>query len=73
METNKKLVDLGILSEDEASGVKRVSIVEEPAILLDFRYFGKQYSFVKPSAGETQDEFIGRCIPVLRGEGKPED
>lgn len=73
MEKNKKLIDLGILSEDEASGVKRVSIVEEPAIELDFRYFGKQYSFVKPSAGETQDEFIGRCIPVLRGEGKPED
>lgn len=73
MENKKKPIDLGILSEDEASGVKRVSLVEEPAIELDFRYFGKQYSFVKPSAGETQDAFIGRCIPILRGEGKPED
>jgi hypothetical protein len=73
MENKKKLVDLGILTEDEQSGVKRVSLVEEPAIELDFRYFGKQYSFVKPRGGESQDEFIGRCIPVLRNEGKPED
>ncbi|CAB4134669.1 Phage-like element PBSX protein, XkdF [uncultured Caudovirales phage] len=72
METNKKLIDLGILSEDEASGVKRVSIVEEPAIELDFRYFGKQ-KFVKPSGGETEDTFIGRCIPVLISEGKSQD
>jgi hypothetical protein len=73
MENKKKLVDLGILTEDEQSGVKRVSLVEEPAIELDFRYFGKQYGFVKPRGGESQDEFIGRCIPVLRNEGKPED
>lgn len=73
MENKKKLIDLGILSEDEASGVKRVSIVEKPAIELDFRYFGKQYGFVKPRGGESQDEFISRCIPVLRNEGKPED
>ena len=73
MERDKKIIDLGILSEDEATGVKKVSLVEEPAIMLDFRYFGKQYSFVKPSAGESQDEFISRCIPVLRNEGKPED
>jgi hypothetical protein len=25
--------------------------------------------FVKPERGETEDEFIGRCIPVLIGEG----
>ena len=73
MENNKKAIDLGILTEDEQSGVKRVSLVEEPAIELDFRYFGKQYSFVKPSGGESQDAFISRCIPVLIKEGKPED
>jgi hypothetical protein len=72
MEKNKA-IDLGILTEDEQSGVKRVSLVEEPAIELDFRYFGKQYSFVKPSGGESQDAFISRCIPVLIKEGKPED
>jgi len=29
--------------------------------------------FVTPSAGETEDEFISRCIPVLIGEGKDGD
>ena len=73
MENNKKAIDLGILTEDEQSGVKRVSLVEEPAIELDFRYFGKQYGFVKPTGGESKDAFISRCIPVLIKEGKPED
>ena len=29
--------------------------------------------FVTPSAGESQDEFISRCIPVVIGEGKDQD
>jgi hypothetical protein len=29
--------------------------------------------FVTPSAGETEDEFISRCIPVVIGEGKDQD
>jgi len=29
--------------------------------------------FVKPSVGETEDEFISRCIPVVIGEGKDQD
>ena len=29
--------------------------------------------FVKPSAGETKDEFIARCIPYLIREGKTQD
>jgi hypothetical protein len=69
---NKKLIELGILSEDENSGVSAISLVENPAIEVDFLYFRAE-QFVKPSAGESKDEFIGRCIPVLRGEGKPED
>jgi len=73
MENKKKLIDLGILTEDEASGVKKVSLVEEPAIELDYRIFGKKYSFVHPSFGEHHDEFIGRCMKVVVGEGKPED
>ena len=69
---NKKLVELGILSEDENSGVSAISLVENPAIEVDFLYF-REEKFVKPSAGESEDEFIGRCIPVLRDEGKPEE
>jgi hypothetical protein len=69
---NKKLVELGILSEDENSGVSAISLVENPAIEVDFLYF-REEKFVKPSAGESENEFIGRCIPVLRDEGKPEE
>ena len=43
MEPNKKkIIDLGILETDEVSGVKKISLVEEPAIMLDFQYFKKQ-------------------------------
>jgi len=73
MEPNKKkIVDLGILESDEVSGVKKISLVEEPAIMLDFQYFNKQ-KFVHPSAGEQHNEFISRCIPVLINEGKDND
>jgi hypothetical protein len=72
MENNKKIIDLGILPEDEYSGVSAIALVEEPAIELDFRYFKKQ-NFVHPSIGESHDDFIGRCIPVLISEGKEND
>ena len=29
--------------------------------------------FVKPSAGESEDDFLGRCIPTLINEGKDQD
>jgi hypothetical protein len=72
MEQNKRIIDLGIIPEDEISGVSAIALVEEPAIELDFRYFNKE-KFVYPTAGEKEDEFIGRCIPVVIGEGKDED
>lgn len=33
----------------------------------------KMEKFVKPNAGESQDDFIGRCIPYLLNEGKTQD
>lgn len=33
----------------------------------------KKYDFVKPNAGESEDEFISRCIGVVVGEGKDQD
>ena len=33
----------------------------------------KEEKFVSPNAGESQDEFIGRCIPKLLSEGKTQD
>lgn len=39
----------------------------------NLRKIKKPEGFVTPSAGETEDEFISRCIPVVRGEGYDED
>ena len=75
MEPNKKkkLIDLTVIEEFLESGVSAVALVEEPAIEVDFYAFKKE-QFVTPNAGETQDEFIGRCIGVLVGnEGYEQD
>ena len=72
MENKKTIIDLGILPENELSGVSMIALVEEPAIELDFQYFNKQ-QFVEPTGGESKDEFISRCIGVVVGEGKDAD
>lgn len=67
----RKIVELEIDLENielEDMGVQVVSFVEEPAIEVDFMAFAKQ-KFVEPSAGESEEDFIGRCIPVLIDEG----
>ena len=67
----KKIVELEIDLDElelEEMGVQVVSFVEEPAIEVDFMAFSAQ-EFVMPKAGESEDEFIGRCIPVMIDEG----
>ena len=49
-------------------GVEVVSLVENPAIEIDFLAFAAE-GFVTPNAGESEDDFIGRCIPKLMDEG----
>jgi hypothetical protein len=39
----------------------------------NLRQIQKPENFVSPSAGESEDDFIGRCIPVLLDEGYPQD
>lgn len=53
------------------SEVTYVALVDEPAIQKDFLAFNDQ--FVDPRAGETEDEFLSRCISVLVGEGNDQD
>ena len=74
MEPNKKkkIIDLGIIPEEEYSGVQMIALVEEPAIEVDFLAFKKE-KFVHPHAGENHDEFINRCMPVVVGEGNEQD
>ena len=67
----KKIVELIIKMDDlelEGVGQDAIAFVENPAIELDFLAFAEE-KFVKPNAGETEEEFIGRCIPELMGEG----
>jgi hypothetical protein len=59
---------------------------EEPVALIEtrsgkivgqytrnLRQIQKPEDFVDPRAGETEDEFISRCIPVVIGEGKDQE
>ena len=54
--------------EFEDLGVEVMSIVDKPAIGVNFLKFAHE-QFVEPEAGESEDEFVGRCIPVLIEEG----
>ena len=60
-----------VVNDDDETGVDFVSLVDRPAIQKDFMLFNEQ--FVDPTANETEDEFISRCIPVMIGEGMEQD
>lgn len=71
----RKIVELEIdldQLELEEMGVEVVSFVNEPAIEVDFMAFSKE-KFVEPKSGESEDEFIQRCMPVVTGEGYDND
>jgi hypothetical protein len=68
----KNVIDLEIVDELIESGVSRVSLVEMPAIDIDWMAFKKE-NFVEPGAKESKDEFVARCIAYNVNEGKPED
>lgn len=69
----KKLIEL-VINEDSLMelGVDAIALVENPAIELDFLYFNKE-EFVRPTAGEDEGEFIGRCMSDLSTEFPDED
>jgi len=67
-------IDLDGYTDEELLdfGVEVVSLVEEPAIGVNFLAFSAE-EFVKPRAGEAEDEFIGRCMSELKGEFPDEE
>ena len=71
----KKIVELLIdwdnLEFDDL-GVDVMSIVDKPAIGVNFLKFAHQ-EFVEPTPGESEADFVSRCIPVLKGEGYDDD
>lgn len=71
----KKIVELLIKNPDFESdelGVDVVSLVETPAIGYTWQMFAEQ-EFVEPTAGESEDQFIGRCMSALEGEFPDKD
>jgi len=70
-----KIVELIINMEEfefEDLGVEIMSLVDKPAIEVNWMAFNEHH-FVKPTAGESKDAFISRCIPVVIEEGKDAD
>jgi hypothetical protein len=58
------------LAEEE---VDFIALVDKPAIERNFLAFSEDETFVEPGPTETEDEFIGRCIPYMMDEGMPQD
>ena len=68
----KRVIELQVMDELQDSGVSSIALVDEPAIEKYFVYMRNQ-KFVKPSAGESQSDFMGRCVPAMLDEGKEQD
>lgn len=70
-----KIVEL-LIDWDELdfsdTGVDIMSLVSEPAIGIAWQKFAAQ-KFVEVKPGESEDEYVSRCIPVLIGEGFDDD
>jgi hypothetical protein len=75
MEKNKekRVVELELIDDMEDSGVSAVALVQDPAI-EKFWVYMKKHAFVKPSSGESETDYIPRCMSVLVGdEGYDQD
>ena len=84
-----RIVELLIDKIEEFTGFDAVALVEEPAIEADFMAFNNKEvldtiefevvklaikeQFVERQAGESKDDYIARCIPVLKSEGYRDD
>ena len=72
----KKIVELIVKMDElemEDVGVDAVALVEFPAIELPFMAFAQEEAFVEPNAGESEEDFISRCVPTLINEGYDQD
>jgi hypothetical protein len=68
----KKVIDLEVVDDLLESGTQKISLVDSPAIEKDWMYF-KKLEFVEPNSGESESDYMGRCVPVLIDEGKDQD
>lgn len=72
MEKIKKVIELKVLEDEFESGVSSIALVDEPAIEKYWIYMRNE-KFVEPQAGESQSDFMGRCVSAMIDEGKDQD
>jgi hypothetical protein len=67
-------VEIDDISEEEFEdvGIEIMSLVEEPAIGVHWAVFAAE-QFVDKLPGESEDKYLGRCIPQLIKEGYDEE
>lgn len=58
-------------TEDDIA-VNFVAMVDQPAIEIGWMAFNKE-NMVKPHDGESESEYMKRCVPVYINEGKEQD
>jgi len=61
-----------VIDEQAETGLNAVALVDMPAIEREWMKFSTEL-FIEPKAGETQSEFLSRCIPAMIDEGKEQD
>ena len=54
--------------DDSEIGVDAVALVDYPAIEMNWQAFKSQF-VIEPNASESEDEFMGRCIPYEINNG----
>lgn len=59
--------------EFEDVGVEIMSLVDEPAIGIYWAAFAAQHLFVSKIPGESESDYMGRCMPVVIAEGYEAD
>lgn len=60
------------INENDETGVTAVAFVDKPAIELNWKQFNSDF-VVEPKKGESQEEFVSRCIGVEVNAGKDQD
>lgn len=61
------------VSPDEENGEEIfTALVDDPAIESDFMAFNKQ-EFIKPNSGESESDWMSRCVPHYINDGKDQD
>ena len=76
--TKKEWLDLPVYEltlkeDDDNTGVSVISLVDDPAMESMSVLLSKEQFIVKPGKTETEEEFIGRCIPIEINDGTAKD